>query len=656
MAISPAPSGGNPLTDPGIASLLAPISGDEQASGGAPAAGGSVNAPAILSQVGASLSDASRATNAGWAAGASGGVGAQQVAAGQNALAASNLEVLLKRKQQEALVYNMYGTNPDAPTQVAILAKATADLTGEFLDRQKMITAKRNQDFLDNPIQWLINQVTLPFDEEAANSVYGNITKELDIIHRLNAATKEGVEAASAAAYNTSTGALAATSMINLGQAQEKAAEFTFNAARVGLTGAGTTTQIAATGFNAGMDVARLGLSYKQYTSQTALDTDRLALAKLSFETSTDLDRQRMGQSREQFEINKNLELARMNLEERRLSFARESTSFSQTMQTEEAMRQTANDKFQQDQILLSSQRAAEHHAVEMDVLKLQNGLEGEKAYARADLDKRLAQAGVMVGVKAPTYLELSMMADSTVKKTWLGLIEQPDIQMGRYGNTPGEAIDSIRTLRAKLEPGSGALYNKITSIAEAELSKLGPAAKAFTPEQLSIAKNTAIQRAILSELGNIADSGSVYSPTSLAATLLLPEVASTSLASPLAVIANRSAEKSNPVPTSAADILAAAKARLLDTTTGYTPEMAAAEVAQIFKAVGAQTDRIRQFHKFALPSIGDAGQYRVQVEDPTAAYGKRTFDVANPVVMETYFTRWMIRNSINSTTPGVSP
>ncbi len=619
---------------------------------------GTVDASQYLGQIQGSVADAKNAANAGWGAAASASTGAGQIAAGQNIIDASTMMTQLQRRADDARVYAMFGTNPEAPTKIAILAKETSDLEDQLRQQTAMIRDKQKLNFLDNPVQWLVNQVTLPFDFDAANTIKGNIDQELDVIHKLNMSTSEGVQADAAAAYNTSTQLLVGTSMKNLGQAQASAADAMQRAASTGVAGAGTVGQLSTAGFATGeLDVTKLGLSQLQLTNTVDIENRRLALSTLSFETATALDKARYGLSKEQFDFNKTVETNRMNVDAARLDLAQKQFAFSQGIESsrldiegQRLAQEKINSAFTQLMQSHADARATEQHAVAMDIQKLSLGTDQEKVYARQDMNNRLQQVATLMGTKPFTIDEVMMMQDGRQKQTLMSLAQQPDIQSGTYGVTPTDSINTIVSQKARLDPGPGALYSKLVKITEAETLHQGLLAKQYTPEQELALKNDAIKNAEIASYKNIrdSDSGDLYAPTSLRKVLAIPEVAATSLAAPLSVIANTSDRSGAVVPTRSEDIIAAAKAKILTPGSGYTPAMAAAEVNTIFSAMVKEIDTRNQFQRFGMSTLESGHAYNTAVSAVSGFRSTEVVDTLNKAQMTTYFTRFATQNLMN--------
>lgn len=597
-----------------------------------------INAAALMSQITSSVTDLQKSTTAGWAAAGSAGQGASLIEQGKNTINASDMMELLARKANDAKVYEMFGTNPYNPTKIAILAQETAAMEDDIRGQQSMIRDKMKVGFLDNPLQWIVNQITLPFDIEAVNNSIANRNDEYEVIHKLALSTSEGVQADAAAAYNTSTAKLQGLAMENAGVALQQSADATFKAVSAGISGANVSGNLADTEYKGILEGNRYYQGIRQFGTQTEFEKARLELSTLQFSTSSDLEKQRFGFTKEQFATNLALEKQRFELDQKRFNLSESATQFTENLQASAAM------------------RAAESHAVQMELGNLQAGDAQAKNYARADLNNRLGQAGVMMGIKAPTIEELQLMSDGKVKAAWMDLMQQPDIQRGVYGLTPTSAMDLASTLKAQLAPGNAVLFNQLSKIAAAKIASMGVLAKQYTPEQLTYEKDTAIKLAASSSLASIADTGDIYSPAPLRKILAIPAVAASPLAPGLSVLANSKTDADGTYPTRSVDIIGAANALLLEPNSQYTPSDMAGIVNGIFKSIASNTDSLKQFNRLALPTIAAEGKYNITVDKQNGSYGHETINGLNRAQLETYFTRFLINQQMNALPTAPSP
>lgn len=85
-----------------------------------------------------------------------------------------------------------FGTNPDAASYVlASLGDQIIGAETDISQRRSMIDEKVNQDFVSNPLQWIMNQFTLPMDVYAANLKISDVNRKLSVVHELEQATRE---------------------------------------------------------------------------------------------------------------------------------------------------------------------------------------------------------------------------------------------------------------------------------------------------------------------------------------------------------------------------------------------------------------------------------------------------------------------------------
>lgn len=125
-----------------------------------------------------------------------------------------------------------FGTNPHAASySIGALGDEVLALHNDISQRRSAISDKLNQSFLDAPIQWMVNQFTLPIDVATANLKIGQANSDLDTIHELEQATRE--QAATNAMIDQVDGTVAAAKQnellaaqvqINLGKSQQQLA------------------------------------------------------------------------------------------------------------------------------------------------------------------------------------------------------------------------------------------------------------------------------------------------------------------------------------------------------------------------------------------------------------------------------------------------
>lgn len=208
------------------------------------------------------------------------GAGAAGQAQGQQGINAADFMTLLTRQQRDAQVYSMWGTTPGSPS--ATVAAIASRISSEEVDvgsRREALQKKLDANFLDNPIQWLSNQITMPFDEAALNNRIQGRNDDLEVLHQLAMRTQEGVAADAAASYTMSTGRLAAMDTVAAAGAQVKAGESQMQAASTMVGAASTGNTIAISPYTVLANQQRLALETDQEGYQKVIAEQQNARA-----------------------------------------------------------------------------------------------------------------------------------------------------------------------------------------------------------------------------------------------------------------------------------------------------------------------------------------------------------------------------------------
>jgi hypothetical protein len=201
-----------------------------------------VNAARIAGQSGANLTTS----------------GASQVAAGQGQLAAAQLAIINNRKANDDEIYSRWGTTPGHPSAlIASLSSAIQDEAIDLHQTRQGINQKLSANFLDNPIQWIMNQITVPFELDQLRSKSAGFEQDLEVLSKLRDATREETAQNLATTYPITAATAAATSQIALGEATKTAGEAQSRVAGIGLGVANAGNSIGNTGFTQAVEGLR---------------------------------------------------------------------------------------------------------------------------------------------------------------------------------------------------------------------------------------------------------------------------------------------------------------------------------------------------------------------------------------------------------------
>lgn len=188
------------------------------------------------SQVAASQADlnAVLATARG-AAGAAAG-GASLEAQGQIAVNTEVQRAAIKKQADDAAAAAAVGMTPGAPSDLIIAT--INNLQGnqaDLLARGRMIADKQQQEFFDDPLQWLTNQFALPFDIAAYNAKIAQQDRDFDFLSGMSKIFDDQARVNAAVDVATGQSLLDGLNRIALGKAQSAAAGSQMELARLGL-------------------------------------------------------------------------------------------------------------------------------------------------------------------------------------------------------------------------------------------------------------------------------------------------------------------------------------------------------------------------------------------------------------------------------------
>lgn len=235
----------------------------------------------LVKQLGISIGDMNAARNYGVTGGAGVAAGAQGVAAGTIAGTTADLATIMNQQANIAEVQGRFGTTPGHPSDLRMMLSSS--IQSEALDvhnQRQAINAKLSQGFLDNPVQWLINQVTVPFDLDTLRSKRAGMDQDLEVLHELDRRTQEEVTNIAASTFSLSSGKAAALSQVALGQATQIAGEAGMRVGGI-LTGvAGVGDKFAGTEFTAAATLLHTEVAIDENSYKKVVTLQASALAQ----------------------------------------------------------------------------------------------------------------------------------------------------------------------------------------------------------------------------------------------------------------------------------------------------------------------------------------------------------------------------------------
>lgn len=170
------------------------------------------------------------------AAGASAG-GAMLQAQGEKLVNDTNFANSVKLKADNDSARVLVGMQPGGPNDLITSTLANMRATDADLEsRGKMITAKQSVNFSDSPLEWIANQISLPFDIAAYNSEDQQQTNRAAKLAVLSKTFEDQARANAITDVNTDENLLLGLNKIALGKAQAAAAASSLRVAELGIS------------------------------------------------------------------------------------------------------------------------------------------------------------------------------------------------------------------------------------------------------------------------------------------------------------------------------------------------------------------------------------------------------------------------------------
>lgn len=178
--------------------------------------------------------------------------GAQDIASGQVDVNIANERAAIKLRQDNEAARAFFGADPaNASSTLAQMTQLMTAGEKDIVQRQQMIQAKRDQSFLDDPLQWITDQITLPFDIAAANTKINALNQHADVIQKLQAQTTQAETINAAIDTGASAERLAGLNKQALGKAVLEEAQSRMQLAQLGIQAVNVRTAINRDQLNA---------------------------------------------------------------------------------------------------------------------------------------------------------------------------------------------------------------------------------------------------------------------------------------------------------------------------------------------------------------------------------------------------------------------
>lgn len=193
---------------------------------------------AAHAQIASSLSDL-----AGEIGSASGATAKRNTGIAQQTEAQQELNTIKEKSQMQIEARTKaeagaFGTDPDASSYVVTaLGGHIIQTENELSNLTDMMNDKMKVSFLDDPLQFVTNQFSLPFDQARAELLSGKVSQESATLHGLLQATSEAAQKNAAIDQSASEARLAATNKVLAGKAIQDVANSDFEMAKLGIQG-----------------------------------------------------------------------------------------------------------------------------------------------------------------------------------------------------------------------------------------------------------------------------------------------------------------------------------------------------------------------------------------------------------------------------------
>jgi hypothetical protein len=521
--------------------------------------------------------------------------GAQTVAAGQIAKASAEAEANAKLQRDNSWTAAQFGMTPGAADGTVATMSAAIFANERALDAKRAeILKKQDSSFFDNPVDWLFNQVALPYDIAAFNTMVGTTDHKLDVLKKLQDATKEGYQLNAGVDTANAAAVLAGQTQMALGTAVEKASEATFKAAQLGISETSVRMQATMDGFKAAVD-----------GNAAAVAAEHLVLSK------------------------QGIAIQEKQLEQGDVRLALEKDNAA---------------------------RASLQAAVNLELSKLQLGDLKAKDEQLGILNDRLAKVAAIYKVNPVTYQQLQVMGDGPQKDFWMQGIMDPNLQEGgRIGFDTTDALQKMNAKNLPMTPAINYVRDKLITVRDNVILPQIQTWKSLSPDSQHLQVQNGIQAAVTKEVKNIPDAGGIYSPGTLASTLSIGTGEASLANTKIGAMLSPAARADPTAPTKASMILDTAK--LLIQSGKATPAEMAEEINRIYTAIIVDNNNTRQYGLMSLKGLDPAIEgFKTSVQFGNSWGSRVPVNLTSKAAVEQVLTRMIIQDRLNDVNKGGTP
>lgn len=219
------------------------------------------------------ISQALGAAGGAQAAASQVGAAAQQQAAGKIAVDTANEMAAIKQQNDDGFAAAQVGMTPGAPSALTVqLTDAIKDSAQKALAKNAQIQQMQGVSFWDDPMEWIVNQVAIPYEQDSLQSAVNEGTIAAQNLKDLGAQFNQQAKVDALVDTGASATRLAGMAQMTLGAAAQTAAEAKMRVASIGLD----AVNVAAR------------LSQEQFTNAIAANGQQMDGVRLQLQANSD--------------------------------------------------------------------------------------------------------------------------------------------------------------------------------------------------------------------------------------------------------------------------------------------------------------------------------------------------------------------------------
>lgn len=328
------------------------------------------------------------------------------------------------------------------------------------------------------------------------------------------------------------------------------------------------------------------------------------------------------------------LKAVSLNLQGIQLKDAINKNSFDMLMQQNSMMVQRENLALEQTRTHLDELRTQY-----TDVLKdIQIEARNDSVEGTRLLQGYLTKAATVLGRTPPSVIEYKTMTPKQ-RSYWDAVMSDPNMMdvnsTGRFGVTPGEALDTSIGVNAQLAPGAKMTQDKLQKFRTDFIASKDITWKQLAPEAQKADLDQAYTDYVKQQTNSIPVSGGLYSAPPLRAIIAgNSAIAQFQIAKELAPFI-----EANPTQATDPNLLMKTAMKLI-TAGKMTTDQAADEIAVMYRGAMTVNNQLHQYSKFALPGMTpETTGFRQNVTLGTGGFNSsRVVDFSNPARVKDMF------------------